>query len=196
MNEVAELELPTQENVQADLRSLFRGAVKLTLETVLDEVVREMIGARRWQRLASRKDLRNGTYLRKLLTTMGAIEVEVPRTRENGSPVNVLGRYRRRQAELDDAIVEAYVSGSSTRDVGSITEALVGERVSRSTVSRVTASLDEKVEQLRKGPITGPIPYLYLDATFLDARWARTVENVSALVAYGIGLEASASCWP
>jgi transposase-like protein len=163
--------------------------VKLALETVLDEVVRDMIGARRWQRLASRKDLRNGTYLRKLLTTMGIIEVEVPRTRENGSPVDVLGRYRRRSAELDEGIVAAYVSGASTRDVGGITEALVGERVSRSTVSRVTASLGEKVEQLRKAPIAGPIPYLFLDATFLDARWARKVENVSALVAYGIGLD-------
>jgi putative transposase len=189
MDEVAELELPTQENVHADLRSILRGAVKLALETVLDEVVRGMIGARRWQRLASRKDLRNGTYLRKLLTTTGAIEVEVLRTRENGAPVEVLGRYRRRSAELDDAIVEAYVAGSSTRDVGGITKALVGERVSRSTVSRVTASLGEKVERLRKAPITGPIPYLFLDATFLDARWARKVENVSALVAYGVGLD-------
>jgi transposase-like protein len=33
------------------------------------------------------------------------------------------------------------------------------------------------------------MPYLFLDATFLDARWARTVEDVSALVAYGIGLD-------
>lgn len=28
---------------------------------------------------------------------------------------------------------------------------------------------------------------MYLDETFLDARWARRVENVAALVAYGIG---------
>ena len=40
---------------------------------------------------------------------------------------------------------------------------------------------------MRTEPITEPIAYLYLDATFVDARWARTVENVSALVAYGIG---------
>ena len=72
MNEVAELEPPTQEIVHADLHSLFRGAVKLTLETVLQEVVRDLVGASRWQRLASRKDLRNGTYLRSLLTTMGS----------------------------------------------------------------------------------------------------------------------------
>ena len=189
MNEVAELELPTQENFQVDLRSLFRGAVKLALETVLDEVVRDMIGARRWQRLASRKDVRNGSYLRRLLTSLGMIEVTMPRTREGGAPVDVLGRYRRRSAELDDAIVSAYVHGASTRDVGQITEALTGEQVGRSTVSRVTKSLNEKVEELRKTPIAGSIPYLFLDATFLDARWARKVENVSALVAYGIGLD-------
>ena len=70
-----------------------------------------------------------------------------------------------------------------------ITKALLGEHVGRSTVSRVTKSLNEKVEALRTAPITGPIPYLFLDATFLDARWARKVENVSALIAYGIGLD-------
>jgi transposase-like protein len=65
----------------------------------------------------------------------------------------------------------------------------MGESVSRSAVSRANKTLDTKVEELRKAPITGPIPYLFLDATFLDARWARVVENVSALVAYGIGLD-------
>ena len=189
MNEVAELELPTQEDFQYDLRSVFRGTVRLVLETVLEEVAREMIGASRWQRLSARKDVRNGTYLRRLLTTMGAVEVAVPRTRESGSPVDVIGRYRRRSEELDAGIVSAYVSGASTRDIGGVTEALMGERVSRSTVSRVTKTLDQKVNDLRKAPIAGPIPYLFLDATFLDARWARTVENVSALVAYGIGLD-------
>ena len=54
-------------------------------------------------------------------------------------------------------------------------------------MSRVTKSPGTKVEQLRKAPIVGPIPYLFLDATFLEARWARSVENVSALVAYGVG---------
>ena len=142
MHEVADLELPTQENVQLDLQSVFRRTVGLVLEAVLEEVAREMIGARRWQRLGSRKDERNGTYLRRLLTTLGPVDVAVPRTRESGSPVEVIGRYRRRSPEIDAGIVTAYVSGASTRDVGKITEALMGEQVSRSTVSRVTKTLD------------------------------------------------------
>ena len=84
-------------------------------------------------------------------------------------------------------MVEAYVSGVSQRKMGDVTEALMGERVGRSTVSRVAKRLDEGVQTLRSAPIEGAHPYLYLDATFLDARWARKVENVSALVAYAVG---------
>jgi transposase-like protein len=68
-----------------------------------------------------------------------------------------------------------------------VTEALMGESVGRSTVSRVAKRLDQAVEELRNQPIEGPHPYLYLDATYLDARWARKVENVSALMAYAVG---------
>jgi transposase-like protein len=98
-----------------------------------------------------------------------------------------LGRYQRRQEEVDAAITQSYIAGASTRDMGGVTEALLGKRVGRSTVSRVTRRLEDAVEALRAEPITEPIGYLYLDATFIDARWARTVENVSALVAYGVG---------
>src|SRR5690606_20161105 len=85
------------------------------------------------------------------------------------------------------AVRQAYVGGMSTRDMTSVTEALLGKSIGRSTVSRVTKRLEDQVDELRREPITEPIAYLYLDATFVDARWARTVENVSALVAYGVG---------
>ena len=145
-----------------------------------------MVGARRFERVGSRKDHRNGTYLKRLLTSLGQIDVMVPRSREGGSPADVMGRYRRRSEEVDEMMVEAYVNGVSQRKMGDVTEALLGERVGRSTVRLVAKRLDGAVEALRSAPIEGPHPYLYLDATFLDARWARKVENVSALVAYAV----------
>jgi hypothetical protein len=78
------------------------------------------------------------------------IDLDVPRAREGGSAgAGVLGRYKRRTQEIDDTIVSAYVHGASTRDIGQITETLMGEHVGRSTVSRVTKSLNQKVEELR-----------------------------------------------
>ena len=164
MQEIVEIERATQDELRQDLRSLFQGAIRLTLEMVLEEELKAMVGARRFERVGSRKDHRNGTYLRRLLTSLGQIEVTVPRSREGGSPADVVGRrYRRRTEEIDDMMVEAYVSGVSQRKMGDVTEAL------------------------RTARLEGPHPYLYPDATFLDARWARKVENVSALVAYAVG---------
>lgn len=177
---------PMQVAVGSDLQELFRGAIRMAIEALLEQEIRVLVGAGRYQKIASRRDSYNGSYLRGLLTSMGHIEVKVPRSRENGSAGEVLGRYRRRIDQVDDAIVASYVHGVSTRRMGEVTEALMGESVGRSTVSRITKELESKVEALRTAAIGQPMRYLYLDATFLDARWARTVENVSALVAYGV----------
>ena len=187
MEKMVEVEPATQDELRQDLKSLFQGAIRLTLEMVLEEELKAMVGARRFERVGNRKGHRNGTYLRRLLTSLGQIDVTVPRSREGGSPADVMGRYQRRSEEVDAMMVEAYVSGVSQRKMGDVTEALMGERVGRSTVSRVAKRLDEGVQTLRSAPIEGAHPYLYLDATFLDARWARKVENVSALVAYAVG---------
>lgn len=187
MEKMVEVQRATQDELRQELRALFQGAIRITLEMVLEEEVKAMVGARRFERIGSRRDHRNGTFLRRFLTSMGQIEVAVPRSRGQGSPVDVLGRYQRRAEEIDEMIAEAYVGGVSQRKMGEVTEALMGESVGRSTVSRVAKRLDQAVDELRNQPIEGAHPYLYLDATFLDARWARKVENVSALMAYAVG---------
>lgn len=188
MTNVTDFDPPSQDDVQFDLRGLFLGAIRASLEALLEEEIKRLVGGARWARMG-RKDYRNGSYLRSLVTSMGHLEIDVPRSRKNGSAGAVLGRYQRRTDEVDEAIVASYVNGISTRKMGKVTEALMGQRVGRSTVSRVTKTLEERVEELRRAPITEEIPYLYLDATFLDARWARRVENVAALVAYGVGMD-------
>lgn len=169
-----------------DIRERCRLAVQLTLQTVLDEELEELVGAERYERSDERIDARNGSYKRTVATTLGPAELSVGRSRTGGGASQAIGRYRRRTAELDDMVTEAYVRGLSTRDMAPVAAALTGQPIGRSTVSRVTKRLDGAIEELRREPIEEPIAYLYLDATFVDARWARSVENVSALVAYGI----------
>lgn len=179
---------PQEVALGLDLRGRLRDAVKRVVETAMEEVVLELVGAGRHERSPKRRDSRNGAYSRGLGTSYGAIDLSVPRTRGSGSPVgNVIGRYSRRSEEIDDAILAAYVQGVSTRGMGKVSEALLGEGVSRSAVSRLAKQLDVRVEAFRNEPIEGPIKYLFLDALYLDIRWARAVESVAALVAYGVG---------
>lgn len=185
----AVLEQITEERVQVDLRELFRGAVKATLELTLEEVLKEVVGARKWERTQKRVDSYNGGYVRGLLTSMGHIEVRMPRARKGGAPVDVLGAYKRHTAEIDAAVSSAYVNGVSTRSMDEVVKALTGNGLSRSSVSRITRSLDEKIEELKNRKLTVAYPYLYLDATYFKARWARTVQSVPALIAYGVNAE-------
>ena len=187
MKDVGDFAGVTQEEIRQDLRAMLRGAIRAGLEVVLAEELERLVGADWYGRVAGRRDCRNGAYVRRLLTSLGEIELTVPRTRGSGSVHAVVGRYRRRTAEVDALLTSAYVNGVSARKAGDLTAALMGERVSRSTVSRVAKGLDAQVAALHRAPITGAHPYLYLDATFLHARWARRVENVSALVAYAVG---------
>lgn len=186
VREVVDFEETTQEQIQVDLAELFRGAIRMSLEVMLEEELKAMVGAERFERGPGRRGHRNGSYLRGLLTSMGHIDVRVPRTRD-GSAAGVLGAYKRRTNEVDEMLTEAYVSGVSQRKAADVTEALMGERVSKSVVSRVAKRLQQTVDELRNGRIEQAFPYLYLDATFLDVRWARRTENVAALVAYGVG---------
>jgi transposase-like protein len=184
-----ELVIPTQEDLKFDLRTRCREAVRAAIQLALDEALEQLIGAQPNERSESRTDVRNGSYSRSITTSLGEVEVDVGRSRSSGSATAPIGRYKRRTEEVDDAMTEAYVRGVSTRDMAGVTEALLGTSVGRSTVSRVTKRLDERVEALRNARLDEPFHYLYLDATFLDARWARSVENVSALVAYGVGVD-------
>lgn len=179
--------IPTQEDFQLDIETRVRSAVQATIQVVLDEELERLVGAGPYERHDDRVDHRNGHYPRRIVTTAGEVSLRVGRTRGGGAATEPLGRYVRRRPEIDEAVTQAYVRGVSTRDMAGVTTALLGEGIGRSTVSRVTKRLEDQVEQLRREPITEPIAYLYLDATFVDARWARTVENVSALVAYGVG---------
>ncbi len=69
---------PEPEQGQVDcqelLREKMRLAIRMTLTTVLDEELAQVIGAGRFERNAARRDHRNDSYRRDLVTTADLIE--------------------------------------------------------------------------------------------------------------------------
>ena len=74
---------------------------------------------------AAAADRRNGYYRRHLLTELGDIELNVPRTRRY-SPVEIVRAYARRTRQIDQVILAGFVLGLSTRKVGETLLALLG----------------------------------------------------------------------
>ncbi len=116
-----------------------------------------------------RADRRNGYYRRHLLTELGDIELNVPRTRRY-SPVAVIRAYARRAPEIDRVILAGFVLGLSTRKVGETLLVLLGRAVSPSTVSQVAKTLDTAVAAFHRRPLQNRYKALMLDGVVLSRK--------------------------
>jgi transposase-like protein len=175
--------------LKAHVDEVVRGSVEETLNTLLDAEAERICRAQRYERSPERVDTRAGHYERQLETKAGEVTLKVPKLRRLPFETAIIERYRRREASVEEALVEMYLAGVSVRRVEDITEALWGTRVSSGTVSRLNQRIYAQIEAWRTKPIEGSHPYVFLDGLVLKRSWAGEVRNVSVLVAIGIGID-------
>ena len=85
------------------------------LQQLIDTEASGVIGADRYERTASRSNERNGKRSRVLSTATGDLKVGIPKLRTGSFFPTVLEPRRRIDQALHAVIMEAYVSGVSTR---------------------------------------------------------------------------------
>jgi transposase-like protein len=100
----------------------------------------------------------------------------------------LLPRYQRRTAEVDEAILGTYLAGANTRRIRKALSPLLGEKhLSKSAISRVVGRLKELFAKWRGRDLTDEhYKILYLDGFHLKIRLARRVVSAPVLVALGV----------
>ena len=177
------------ERIKGHLDRIVRGTVEGTLNALLDAEADRLCNASRYERSEARRDMRAGHYERGLETKAGEVTLKVPKLRRQTFETAIIERYRRREASVEEALIEMYLAGVSVRRVEDITEALWGTRVSPSTVSDLNKKIYATIETWRNRPIEGEHPYVYLDGIVMKRSWAGEVRNVSLLVAIAVNAE-------
>ena len=176
-----------KEQARQSIQDRVRQGVKAVLEQVLEEEMTEHLQAQRRERTAARRGERNGSYQRDLITPVGKIDqLRVPRDREATFLTEVFERYRRMTGSMEEAVLEMYLQGVSTRKIEAITGKLSGVKISKDATSRIATRLEETLTQWRSRRLDGVYPYLYLDATYLKVTWAGAVRDLALLVAVGV----------
>ena len=95
-----------EESLGKDVVELVRKTAHHPLGLLLEQEAEGMVGAGRYERTAGREAYRSGHYKRKLVTTSGQIELDVPKPRGATSQAAVIERYRRRETSVEEAIAE------------------------------------------------------------------------------------------
>jgi putative transposase len=180
-----------EHDLKLDVEARVRQGVKAVLEEVLEEEMTQHLKAGYRELTPTRRGERNGYYQRNLVTPAGKIErLEVPRDREGEFVTEVFERYKRMTGDVEEAVLEMYLSGISVRKIAGVTEALSRVQVGKDAVSRIASRLEEQHKEWRERSLEEKeYPYLYLDATYLKVRWGAGVTSMALLACVGVDEE-------
>jgi transposase-like protein len=178
-----------------DFETLVRGRIRQMIVEILDEEVESVLGASSHERTPARTGYRHGSRPpRRLMTSFGPVQVEVPRARmktETGVKEfesEIVRRYARRTRRLDAALITSYLVGTNTRKVKLALRPLVeGTAMSRSAVSRLVKRLQNLFDAWRERDLAEEsYVFLFLDAIRVPVRLARRVVKVPVQAVLGV----------
>jgi len=178
----------------ASLSELIHQHVRTANEAAVHEELLAALGATPYERNGSRRGYRNGIRERAFTGPTGPVALALPRaTLFRGAGVKewtstIVPRYQRRMPEVNETVVATYLAGGNTRRIRSALQPLLkAAPLSKSTVSRVVATLKNGLEAWRTRSLADlDVIYVYLDGFALRVRRAGKVVSVPVLGVIGV----------
>ena len=178
-----------QAMLETTLDRMVRKSVEETLNAMLDAEADEITGAARYERSGERKAYRAGHYERDLTVKAGKMSLKVPKLKGAVFESAVIERYRRREESVEEALIDMYLAGVSTRQVDDVSQLLWGDRMPSQTLSDKLKKVYADIDEWRGRPLEQDYPYLFMDGVWHKRCWGGSVENGSILVAVGVGMD-------
>jgi len=180
--------------LESEVESLFADnpeGVRRIIENYCQELVMaqmsEHLQAGWHERTESRKGRRNGCKPRRIKTRVGEISLQIPQARDGSFRTSLFETYQRSEKALCLALMEAYIQGVSTRRTKKITQQLCGLEFSASTISNLSKTLDEELEQFRNRDLSRQeYKYLVIDAGYEKVRQNSVVVDQAVLMIAGV----------
>ena len=178
-----------QNLLETRLDRLVAEKVAELLNAMLDAEADEIANAAKYERTGERKAYRAGHYDRSLTAKAGRLALKVPKLKGAVFESAVIERYRRREESVEEALIDMYLAGVSTRQVDDISQLLWGDRMPSQTLSDKLKKVYGEIEAWRTRPLEDEYPYVFMDGVWHKRSWGGHVENVSVLVAIGVNAE-------
>jgi transposase-like protein len=174
---------------------VIRERIRATIESLVNEELDMALGASRSERAEERRGYRHGTRERTLTTSLGPTTLSMPRARIEGDAgekrewqSEVIPRYQRRTARVDEAILGLYLSGANTRRIrGALAPLLRGGPLSKDAVSRLVGRLSGDFQAWSERDLAAEkICYLTQDGWYPKLRIGKQRVVVPVLVTLGV----------
>ena len=170
---------------QSVMKDMFKDMVSLMLEAEMDET----LGYSKHERVDESDNSRNGYNDKKVKTSLGEVELDIPRDRKGTFEPQVVPKYSRDISDIEENIISMYGRGMSTTDINEHLEEIYGLSFSSTQISRITDKIMDEANQWKTRPLKKCYPFVFLDATHFNVKTNGKVINKAAYVIVGIDLD-------
>ena len=132
---------------------------------------------------------RNGKASKKVKTTLGEIDLEVPRDRNSSFEPILIPKRSRKVEAIEDMIISLYAKGMTVRDIESQIREVYGYNISDSTISNVTAKVNTLITEWQSRPLSSVYFVVWMDGIVFKVRQNGKVINKTIYLAVGLNSE-------
>ena len=176
-----EYDIQTAENIQEALKDLLGGTIKEMMEAEMDD----HLGYEKSER-SDNDDYRNGYKTKRVNSSYGSMEIEVPQDRKSTFQPQVVKKRQKDISDIDQKIISMYAKGMTTRQISETIEDIYGFETSESFISDVTDKILPQIEEWQNRPLDEVYPILYIDAIHYSVRDNGIIRKLAAYVILGI----------
>ena len=171
-----------------DLNNFFKDMMKVMIEEFYQGELEEELGYTKYDyRNKDSNNSRNGYSSKKLKSSAGEIEVNVPRDRNGEYEPQVIKKHQNTIGQdLEAKIISMYAKGMTTSDIESHIEEIYGYQVSDSSITRITDKILPLVKEWQTRPLETVYPIVFMDAIHYHVRSEGQIVKKAVYIAIGI----------
>ena len=172
---------------------LVQRLVKDVLENILEAEMDEHLGRDKYQHQSdiepSERNYRNGYSQKNLRSSLGTVDLDIPRDRKSEFEPQIVKKYETVCNELDKKIISLYAKGMTTSDIQAEIEDLYGITISPSMVSKITDKVIATATEWQNRMLDKIYPIVYLDAMYFKVRSNGKIVNKAVYICLGYTME-------
>ena len=174
-----------------DIHDLFKEMIGTFLENGLEGELDEELGYTKYDYKNKATDnSRNGTSPKKVRSSYGEIDLNVPRDRKGEfEPELVKKQQTSISGDIEEKILSMYAKGMTTSDIEAHIRDIYGLSVSDSTISRITDKILPLVKEWQSRPLESVYAVVFMDAIHFHVRSEGQIIKKAVYIAIGINME-------
>jgi transposase-like protein len=164
--------------------------IKKTTERILKAEQEAHLGYEPYQKGDKpQENSRNGYSKKRIKTSSGPVEIEVPRDRDGTFAPIFIEKHQTFDPDLERRVTSMYARGMSTRDIKAQLEEFYGTEVSQALITKITDKVLEGVQAWQCRPLEDVYAVVFMDAIHFKVRQDAKVITKAAYTCMGIGLD-------